>query len=146
MLKMSAYDSPFENFFSALFEISLYIKEETDRAIFIAHTFYFYSLEKISEEQRENVLRVLSPILDQLKRNSLHFQAYGLFKLPFVNEIGVSEEDCISLTNFLHSFPQPWNHFNKFLAIEPFKIREESLIYIPKSGFFFSRAFIKLLK
>ena len=50
MLKMYAYDSPFENFFSALFEISLNIKEETGSAIFIAHTFSFYSLKKISEE------------------------------------------------------------------------------------------------
>jgi len=50
------------------------------------------------------------------------------------------------LTNFIHSFPEPWNQFAKFLKDKPFLIREEALLYVPKTGYFFSESFVCLLK
>ena len=87
----------------------------------------------------------LTPILDQLQGNKLHFQSYGLFKLLFVNKFTIPEEGCISLTNFIVSFPTPWEYFCDFLTKDPFCIRLESLAFIPKTGYIFSSSFISLL-
>ena len=63
--------------------------------------------------------------------NNLTFQSLGLLKLLFANKITLSEEDSISLTNFMDSLSGLWAHFIKFLMDHGFKIREEALLYVP---------------
>jgi hypothetical protein len=78
--------------------------------------------------------------------NNLSYSAVGLFKLIFVNEITLTERDCIALTNFMNKFPNTWNNFGEYLISDPYKVREEIFQLFPRTGFFFSKSVIQLLK
>ena len=78
--------------------------------------------------------------------SNLTFQSLGLLKLLFANKITLSEEDSIPLTNFMHSLSGLWTLFQKFLMDPGFKIRKEALLYVPQTGYFFRKSFIKLLR
>ena len=79
--------------------------------ILIAHSFSFYEDELINEESKTRILGSISPILRQLEENRLQFQGFGLLRLLFVNDLTLSEDDSISLTNFMKDFTLSWDYF-----------------------------------
>lgn len=63
-------------------------------------------------------------------------------KLLACNDISLSDDESIGMSEYINREPLTWNSFLNFLSDKPFKIRLEILNLTPRTGFFFNALFL----